>query len=735
MHKKKTHSARIAATLSVILAVLFGGLFAQSVRAVISNPTPICVGSTCTVTFSATNDYYLWSPPAGARNISFDLMGAQGGRSGGLGGRVTGSLTSVPSAIYIYVGGPGAIGSGVTGGFNGGGTAGNNHNDEGSGGGATDIRTSTTLGDRLAVAGGGGGSGGFGGGAGGAGGNLTANSGINGQGQGGSGGTQSAGGNGGSPNGGTGGSSGSLGIGGQGGTSSTAGGGGGGGGYFGGGGGGADNDACCTNGGGGGGGSSWTHATATSAVVHTSGYRSGTGVAIISYVLPPSVSNFTPRSTTTNAASISYDLVFSESVTGLTSADFTTSDSTARCNSISATGSGNTYVVTATDCSVGVFKLTLSANTITASAAGPSSDRSAEDVLIERTLPTVSITAPTTPTNFLTHDFQIAFSENVSGVEVSDFVIRGSSCSISTLTGSGQSYSLQVSGCQDAAAFSIAIASNSVIDAAQNLGPAVTLASATISVDRSAGQPVWQTISSTNYVSPNYEINFPEPVLNLLARDFTITGSATRCELGLISQTATRFTVTTSGCSLGTVQVSILENSYTDELGNVGPTVATASSLVTIVEQPVAAPPAETPAAAPINTAPQPMRSETPSTQGSSPAVPITPGNSDDDSGPGPVARIFSNYEIVPAQLPKKTYALTPSLPEQTESQIQGPQITVDNPTDDLPITSPSNVQTWFDLQMLVSGGVGIISIGFAGIGVYKAARQLRTRRLVKKFA
>ena len=496
MHKKKTNRSRIAATLSVILAVLFGGLFAQSVRAVISNPTPICVGSTCTVTFPATNDYYLWSPPTGARNISFDLMGAQGGRSGGLGGRVTGSLTSVPNAIYVYVGGPGAIGSGAAGGFNGGGTAGNNHNDEGSGGGATDIRTATTLADRIAVAGGGGGSGGFGGGAGGAGGNLTASSGINGQGQGGSGGTQSAGGNGGSPNGGTGGASGSLGTGGQGGTSSTAGGGGGGGGYFGGGGGGADNDACCTNGGGGGGGSSWTHATATSAAVHTSGYRSGTGLAIISYVLPPSVVSFAPRSTTTNASTLNYDLVFSESVSGLTAADFTTSDSTARCNTISTSGSGSTYVVTAADCSVGVLKLALSANSITASAAGPSSDRSATDVLIERTLPTVSITAPTSPTNSLTHDFQIAFSENVTGVEVSDFVLRGSACSISSLTGSGQSYQIQISGCQDAANFSILISENSVSDAALNLGPALALASVTIMVDRSASQPVWQPASS-----------------------------------------------------------------------------------------------------------------------------------------------------------------------------------------------------------------------------------------------
>ena len=87
MHKKNTQRWSKLISTAGILAVLFGGLFAQSVRAVISNPTPVCVGTTCTLTFDATGDYYLWTPPTGARNITFDLMGAQGGKTGGLGGR------------------------------------------------------------------------------------------------------------------------------------------------------------------------------------------------------------------------------------------------------------------------------------------------------------------------------------------------------------------------------------------------------------------------------------------------------------------------------------------------------------------------------------------------------------------------------------------------------------------------------------------------------------------------
>lgn len=733
MHKKKTNRSRIAATLSVILAVLFGGLFAQSVRAVISNPTPICVGSSCTVTFDATGDYYLWAPPAGARNISFDLMGAQGGRSGGLGGRVTGSLNSVPSTLYIYVGGAGNIGSGVAGGFNGGGTAGGGRGDEGSGGGATDMRSTTAIGDRLVVAAGGGGSGGFGGGTGGAAGGSTGSAGTSGQGQGGSGASQGAGGNGGSPNGGTWGTGGSLGLGGQGGSSSTSGGGGGGGGYYGGGGGGADIDGCCTNGGGGGGGSSWNNASLTTAVVHTGGYRAGAGVAIISYVIPPSVLTFAPSASLTNATSLTYNLVFSESVTGLTSADFVTTNSTATCSSIAVTGSGSSYIVTASGCSVGTYKLILNANTLSGIASGPTTDSTATDVVIERTSPMATVTSPVTPTNSATLNFTISFSESVTGLTAGDFLANGAACQIGTISGSGQSYVVPVSACADGSEVSLSLQANSVVDAAQNLGPIGNLTSTTIQVDRSAADPVWSTTASTSFVSPSFEINFSEAVTGFTSDDLANSGTATGCSISLASQTVMRYAVTTSGCSLGTVVLSVTQNSYTDTLGNLGPTTVSVARLVTVIAEPAPTP----------SPSPTPMASEPASNQGSSPAAPIVTGRSDDGPGAssgqgsesGTAAQIFSNYDIVPAQPLRKIYALAPLFEQQTQPQSPGPQITVDNPTDDVPVINQENPVSWFGWQTMVSWGVGITSITLAGIGVYKAARQFRTRRLVKKFA
>lgn len=235
-----------------------------------------------TATFNYTGAVQTFVSPS--TSVNFDLYGGQGGRSGGLGGRVTGTISpTLGQTYYVYVGGAGAQGAGVAGGFNGGGTAGGNRGDEGSGAGATDFRTTTSINDRVATAAGGGGSGGFSGGAGGNAGGTSGSAGTSGQGQGGSGGTASAGGNGGYPNGGSWGSNGDFGVGGAGGTSSVSGGGGGGGGYYGGGGGGADVDSCCSNAGGGGGGSSWTHASLVTSATNTGALRSGNGVATFSY--------------------------------------------------------------------------------------------------------------------------------------------------------------------------------------------------------------------------------------------------------------------------------------------------------------------------------------------------------------------------------------------------------------------------------------------------------------------
>jgi hypothetical protein len=167
MHRKPIRRWPKLVAFILALAGLWGGLVAQSVLAEQPSPLPTCSGVSCTVTFDATDVAYLWVSPPGAVDLKFDLYGAQGGqgafnaRPTGLGGRVTGSFTSTPNQLFVYVGGRGGTASGAPGGFNGGGVAGKGHGDEGSGGGASDLRLTTSLADRIVVGGGGGGMGGY----------------------------------------------------------------------------------------------------------------------------------------------------------------------------------------------------------------------------------------------------------------------------------------------------------------------------------------------------------------------------------------------------------------------------------------------------------------------------------------------------------------------------------------------------------------------------------------------
>ena len=245
-----------------------------------------CFDDQCTITFGFTGQIEPLTFPANATNVRFEVLGAQGGKSGGGGGKVTGTFLDVPSILFITVGGAGGSNAGEPGGFNGGGNAGGSAGVEGSGGGASDIRIGDSLSSRIVVAGGGGGRGSGLGSGGGAGGGLVGGNGRTGQGAGGLGGSQSAGGFGGASNGpGTSATQGDWGVGGTGGYGPLHGGGGGGGGYYGGGGGGADEDSCCTDAGGGGGGSSYTDDALVNNVIHTQGVRSGAGQVTISYQL------------------------------------------------------------------------------------------------------------------------------------------------------------------------------------------------------------------------------------------------------------------------------------------------------------------------------------------------------------------------------------------------------------------------------------------------------------------
>ena len=594
----------------------------------------VCEEGNCVETFQFTGATIIWQVPANATNLRFDVYGAQGGRSGGQGGRITGAFGSVPQQLYINVGGQGQQGSHRPGGFNGGGNSGGNHSDEGSGGGASDIRLGPALTDRIVVAGGGGGTGGWSGAVGGAGGGLQAQNGFSGQGGGGGGGSQTAGGAPGSSNGGTIGTFGSFGLGGTGGSSQSAGGGGGGGGWYGGGGGGADVDSCCMDGGGGGGGSSYSYGQATQ-VQHQQGVRAGNGLVIISYQLTPAVVSFTGAQQQSAAV---FSLEFSEPVTGLTLSDF---DSlSGDCELAEPSGSGSSYLITAQNCQQSTVTVELAANSVFGSVAGPPL---AVTVTLELDLEPPALSwlvdsylTDSPPTLVLEH----------SGAELlateSDFSVSGcEGLAIEHLLGQ---VLVTLADCAEGDVV-LGLAANSFADEHGNSAPAETLVAAFV-LDLTDPAVTWQG-GKVSLLDAGADVvvtaAFSEPVSYDLESAVEILGDA-QCEWSTeASATAVQFSF--AGCSFGTLEINWQPQSLVDQAGRTGP--AELSGFVIEIVEPVVELPAVKPvedAAETALEAPAEMPAlapELPSTDG--PAEPVTapvasPVESDSqvDSAPQP---------------------------------------------------------------------------------------------------
>jgi hypothetical protein len=429
---------RLGLGLSIIASILTP----VNSSAISTNPTAVCSGATCKITFAYTGDYYTWSAPY-TTTYTIELWGAAGGDitdyypvTGGNGGYVSGTVSITSGEVLnIYPGGKGANRQGnhvygacenVAGGWNGGGPTKTQGNGT-PGGGASDVRIGgTALSNRVAVAGGGGG-GGWTYAKGGAGGGLTGANGtnINGSGTGAYGGTQSAGGAVGAGSACGGKSAGSLGQGGTG-NGNAAGGGGGGGGYYGGGGGGYSD--------GGGGGSSFvgtlgnvTNTRGDATMPNPSGGtmtgNAGNGVVRITYDNSPIPTTFTttePTRSNTSSA-ISYSLTFSQNVNSVADADFSNAGTATGCVFSISGASGTSFTLTVSSCSEGTLIPKVTANSVygtVTSQNGPSSDAlTTTPITIDRTAPTISsVTAPANATYIPGNvpAFTVTFSESVT---------------------------------------------------------------------------------------------------------------------------------------------------------------------------------------------------------------------------------------------------------------------------------------------------------------------------------
>ena len=554
-------------------ALLIALLSSATLWPIPSQGSEVCTNGICTKTFQYSGNYQTWSVPAGITEIQVRAYGAAGGR-GGAGGAVTATVKNLPSQIYIFVGGKGIEGANVPGGFNGGGATTGARGNEGSGGGASDIRFGFTLNDRVVVAGGGGGSGGFAGAMGGAGGGLTGEWGGSGQAGGGQGGSQTNGGNPGYSNGGSVGTAGTFGQGGRGGFSYNAGGGGGGGGWYGGGGGGADDDSCCSDGGGGGGGSSYASALNTLNVQHQTGVNTGDGRIEISYKQLLTVTSFSGNQIT--ASMLEFNLVINEAITGLEAQDFQLSDPKCQIDKIEISGTSARIVLKS--CVDQTISLSLLANSLADGTKGPGV-ASAASTSFDTVAPEFAWLA--NPTLFSQSTFQLDFYLSDGQASIDDF-------DLGECSGELAGNQLVVTYCPDGQN-QISLLQKQLSDVWGNSGPEQDL-TWSFEVDTTVPSAWWSEIEVSGTAPQTFFSTLTFSELVEFDPDLVAFNSDKECSSSY--QAALNGWTFSATCGYGFVEWTLPENSFTDQAGHSGPATPMVSSFTLIEPQPE---PAEVP--------------------------------------------------------------------------------------------------------------------------------------------
>lgn len=304
----------------------------------------------------------------------------------------------------------------------------------------------------------------------------------------------------------------------------------------------------------------------------------------------------------TNASSVPFTVTFSENVTGVDSADFT----------LTTTGVSGTSLGTITQVTPDVY--TVNVNTGTGSGtirlnfadndsvidavgnpaggagAGNANFNTGQVYTIDRTGPTVSSInrLDANPTNAATVDFQVTFSENVTGVDAADFAITTTGSVSGTAVGtisplSGTTYIVAVSTGAGAGTIRLDFTDNdSVVDSVGNpaggagagnanftTGQVYTIdrtGPTVVSIVRASGNP-------TNASSVNFTVTFDENVTGVNTADFTLNvAGVTGASVTSVTQvTASTYTVAVNtGTGSGVLRLDLVDDdSIQDTFGNV----------------------------------------------------------------------------------------------------------------------------------------------------------------------
>ncbi|HEV7720402.1 MAG TPA: Ig-like domain-containing protein [Iamia sp.] len=318
----------------------------------------------------------------------------------------------------------------------------------------------------------------------------------------------------------------------------------------------------------------------------------------------------------TSTSPITFDVVFSEPVTGLTMGDIDLTPSTAGGPLVAAvTGSGATYEVTVTGMTTdGDVTATILNGAATDAATNPSAASTSTDdtvawvqpVIPDQTAPTVTVdqaVGQADPTFVSPILFTVGFDEPVTGFDETDLSFAGSTVGgplAATITGAGPTYEVAVTGMTTEGEVVLSVPAGGVTDLASNPNEASTSSddavlwllpdpgdttAPTVTVEQADDQADPTSVAPVRFV-----VTFSEPVTAFDVDDLRLDGSTIGgIILGDVTPRAkadgTSFDVELSGMtSAGDLVVSVGAGSATDSAGNLSTASTSVDDVVTWTE-------------------------------------------------------------------------------------------------------------------------------------------------------
>ncbi|HEX7085876.1 MAG TPA: Ig-like domain-containing protein [Vicinamibacterales bacterium] len=303
--------------------------------------------------------------------------------------------------------------------------------------------------------------------------------------------------------------------------------------------------------------------------------------AIVTYdITPPTVTvnQASGQGDPTNTSPIIFAVEFSEPVSGFESSDVLVSG-TAEATTVQVSGSGTSYEVKVSGMTTdGTVVVTIPAGAATDAAGNGNSASTSTDneVTYDTTPPEVTVNqavGQADPTNSPPIRFTVVFSEPVSDFTSADVAVSGTAgATTATVTGSGTTYTVEVSGMTTDGTVVVTVPAGVAKDAAGNSNNASTSTDNEVTYDITppevtVNQAVGQA-DPTNASPINFTVVFSEPVSDFTSADVTLSGTA-GATTAVVTGSGTTYNVAVSGMTTdGTVVVTVPAGVATDAAGN-----------------------------------------------------------------------------------------------------------------------------------------------------------------------